>query len=708
MNDNKDFIYKENELLKRIRELDFKFTDKINTLSSSLDFNQNTFKEVTEKISVNMNSMLESIVANKVKLEQLKELDIFKKKTEDTLVTHEIRINNTIDEMNDMEFKYDKMFTDNFIVPGFVGQSCQFRNLSEYISYNISEVSKIKSEKDYIKKTCNELRTKVNDTVKTLLNLSESIVMRCNLYTDKKKEEFKLLLDEKFEPIEELLKKGNIKNHENGNITIIVEKEKESNKNPNKEKESDLINKNNINLNELKEELIKIIDNRFVKYNQKNDFETKLLQNMENSQFIHHNIDNQINEINEEIKEIKINILQNNNNQIANIENNIISQLTGKNKFKRHSLNSTPSPRTILSNNDNTKKYTPSNFQLKKSPKNKIKQEKIESDRNIKVKSFNNYNKGKNDKNKENFIKKNNFTEQKINNKKKTNVENSEKTIEFTDYSKNLDKNLMKSENQEKYIQNIINEKNFMEKNRIGINTNNSKDYSNNTQTNRDVKKLVKKNLFTSNEDSKSDNNVDSILKNYIIKEDLKEKNKQKTALQNLINPKILDTKILSDMEIKKRNKAIKKKAISDFNSIKYDLKLYSNKTNENEQSDQNKLNDCLTPKISRFHNEQHSKCHVISLRLKKPQNFYEENVNGACVIANKKLMNKHIVKNNDLPSSFESLFNVNISSKKNDKTNYFGKTCSNFYNSKLKKPNINSRNVQTGIKKFVTEIGFK
>ena len=704
MNDKNDFIYKENELLKRIRELDNKFTDKINKLNSSMDKNKNSFKDTTEKISVNIKSMLESIVSNKIKLEKLTELEKFKKKTEDTLITHEIRINNTLDEMNYIQFKYNKVLSENFSLPGIIGQSCQFKNLSEYISFNINEVSKLKAEKDFIKKTCNELRIKVNDTIKTLLTLSDSIVMRCNIYTDKRKEELKRLLEEKLEPINEKIKNGDFKNSKKDNITIVVEKE--STKNIKKEKENMIHSNKNMNI--LKEELLKIIDNKFMKYSQNNDFETKLLQNIENCQFIHQNIGKQIDEINEEIKDIKINILQNNTNKTSYIQNNTIPQQSRKNNVERNSLRSTPSPRVILTNNDNSKKYFPTYGQQNKSRNStgNIKQEKIEIDTKIKVKNLNSCNKEKNDKYRVNLITKNNLDEQNFKNIKTINNENLEKAIEVIDSSKNFDQNFIKSEKQKIYAKNIINEEKPGEKNNTGMNINNSKDYPNKIQTKTKVKELIKKNLFSLKEDSKCDNNFDSLLENCKQNDDLIQKNVQKSTLQNLINPKLLQRKILSDEELKTRNKTTKKKAISDIYSIKYDLKLNIDKNNDNNQSGQNKLNDCLSPKIPKLHKDQSLKCHIISLKLKKLTNFYEEN--GACVIANKKLTNQHIIKNNDLPNSFESLFNVHMSSKKNDKINYFGKTSLNFYKSELMKPNITNRNIKTGIKKFITEAGFK
>ena len=59
------------------------------------------------------------------------------------VVTHDLRIKNNMDEILQMKLKYDRIISDNLYVSGFIGPTCQFKNLSEYLFYNISEFSKV-------------------------------------------------------------------------------------------------------------------------------------------------------------------------------------------------------------------------------------------------------------------------------------------------------------------------------------------------------------------------------------------------------------------------------------------------------------------------------------------------------------------------------------------------------------------------------------
>ena len=99
-----------NEFLKEIKKLkndtEKQFKDqntKTNTSLIELETKLNTIKEQNTKL-------IDSYAEILVKLEKFKELDIFKKKIEDKIITHEIRINNIMKDLNDSKFKYDKIF----------------------------------------------------------------------------------------------------------------------------------------------------------------------------------------------------------------------------------------------------------------------------------------------------------------------------------------------------------------------------------------------------------------------------------------------------------------------------------------------------------------------------------------------------------------------------------------------------------------------
>ena len=175
-----------NEFLKEIKKLkndtEKQFKDqntKTNTSLIELETKLNTIKEQNTKL-------IDSYAEILVKLEKFKELDIFKKRIEDKIITHEIRINNTMKDLNDSKFKYDKIFIDNLLVPGFIGPKSQFKTMGDYIHDNILTVSGLNTIKDQMKKDIKEIKLRLENMTKEILTIVNSASQRCNDYSDNK------------------------------------------------------------------------------------------------------------------------------------------------------------------------------------------------------------------------------------------------------------------------------------------------------------------------------------------------------------------------------------------------------------------------------------------------------------------------------------------------------------------------------------------
>ena len=195
-------LFKE-ELLGNIHDLENKLNERINNI-------ENKIITDLDKFSNNMNSFLEknkdmvlSVVSQKLKLEKITELETFKKKVDDMLITHGIRIKNNLDDISKMKVKYDKIVSENLYVPGFIGNNCQYRNLSDYLFYNIGEVSRMKMEKDQLKKDIKDLKGKSEGLMKNMISLNDKSVQLCNKYTDNKQKDFQRLLDSALKEITE-------------------------------------------------------------------------------------------------------------------------------------------------------------------------------------------------------------------------------------------------------------------------------------------------------------------------------------------------------------------------------------------------------------------------------------------------------------------------------------------------------------------------
>lgn len=140
---NKEMNTFKEEILSYLRERDSHFIEKINTLKLITDINAKKIEEFSEKFENNYNSILTKQIELGTKLEKIKSYDSFMNKVNDKLISQEIRLNNIKDDLNKTCQKYDKIYLDNLIVPGFVGQGAKFSNCKLFFSYVIKELDKL-------------------------------------------------------------------------------------------------------------------------------------------------------------------------------------------------------------------------------------------------------------------------------------------------------------------------------------------------------------------------------------------------------------------------------------------------------------------------------------------------------------------------------------------------------------------------------------
>ena len=200
---NKEILELKDIFFKEIREVEKSFKKNIAEISSSSD-EKNKQNEEKINLSIQKNEQLyDKMLLEKSNLEKIGQLDITYKKINDMLISHEIKINEILNSNKRLNSNYDRIISDNLKVPGFVGPSCIYKNLSEYIQHNIKEVEKIKIEKEIEKKIVEDMKYKIDGLIKTILNLVDSSVLRCNKYADNKQKYLEDILNNKLVEINE-------------------------------------------------------------------------------------------------------------------------------------------------------------------------------------------------------------------------------------------------------------------------------------------------------------------------------------------------------------------------------------------------------------------------------------------------------------------------------------------------------------------------
>ena len=201
-NNNKEIFTKE-DFLKEINDFEEKWMKMLDVKEFELKKEMTDIKENSTDILQKSKILLEKYSTEKLRDSRISELEAFKNKVNDMLLTHEIRINNNIKDIANFSSKYDKIISENFLVPGFVGPSCQYKTLSEYIIFNINEVSKIKAEKDTVKRDQKESRSKMDSFMKQMLVLNESTMVQSREYVNGKQKDIISVIDGKLKPLDD-------------------------------------------------------------------------------------------------------------------------------------------------------------------------------------------------------------------------------------------------------------------------------------------------------------------------------------------------------------------------------------------------------------------------------------------------------------------------------------------------------------------------
>ena len=186
-----DYMEFKDEIMKRIRLLENKFTSEFNAKFSAICSN---FEKIELKIAVitqNNSTLIEQLTKQNYYYEKFSEFYDFKSKAENDLVMHEIKIKNILQDIGKLKIRYDRIINENLIVPGYVGPGSQHKNLAEYIIYQISEFQKIRNDTE-------QTKNKVDNSSKIAMGVLNNSLAQFQRYTDEKNKDTQFMLERKY------------------------------------------------------------------------------------------------------------------------------------------------------------------------------------------------------------------------------------------------------------------------------------------------------------------------------------------------------------------------------------------------------------------------------------------------------------------------------------------------------------------------------
>ena len=178
----KEDIMKKFHILESNLKLEYnsKFT-KINSNLEEIELKINT-------LSHNNNSLLDLISKQNINLEKINKLENLGNKADQTLLTQEIQIKNIFEEISKIKNDIYKIVSENLIIPGTVGPGSVYKNLTEYLIYQMDEFNKLRNSIVQNKK-------KVDDWEKTAINIISNALFKFQTHYNNKHRQTHILIE---------------------------------------------------------------------------------------------------------------------------------------------------------------------------------------------------------------------------------------------------------------------------------------------------------------------------------------------------------------------------------------------------------------------------------------------------------------------------------------------------------------------------------
>ena len=382
-----DFIFFKNEVLKDMKSIENKMNDKISSSSSGI---KNSISKLEEKLE-NLKKRLDEIIKNpdsNNKIEQINNrIDKFKSKFEERILVNSTKISSLEREINNVSFKYDRIFLNNISSPGLIGDGCPYPTMKSFLVYVNNKIKEMNSSKE---KFFNDFKSYENWVKLALDKFREENIgykNETNEFLMKELNEYDKRSFEKMNIVEEKLNSIKI---ENGNYNHNLNKKWEE-----LEEKLNLFNNINDNIintyNNVRKEYIQIKNkfNDLSKYfktmkltangnnralfdemSKKASISKKQILNIENSKYsnilpaissledvpkllINRNSENSIQKFNIEIKENKL--IKKDSFKIENID---LSNMNVENNVIRNNLKQNFNRNKILKSSDNIKIFS--------------------------------------------------------------------------------------------------------------------------------------------------------------------------------------------------------------------------------------------------------------------------------------------------------------------------------------------------------------
>ena len=197
--ENKDLNMFKEDILNYLKERDIITFNLIRIYQDKIETTEKNYLELTKRISNNYSDILSSQAKINNRLDKLNSYETFSSKTNDQLISHEIRINNLREEYNKSVQKYDKIYLDNLELPGYIGKYSKYKNCQVFFDEVIKEINKLNSYKEKNTLDLKAYKEKLELIIKTFNTLvdnnNKSHIKYINEMNEKNNKDCKNMID---------------------------------------------------------------------------------------------------------------------------------------------------------------------------------------------------------------------------------------------------------------------------------------------------------------------------------------------------------------------------------------------------------------------------------------------------------------------------------------------------------------------------------
>ncbi len=188
-------IYEKEDFLQEIRIIREYCKDQIMKLSTLIKEINIKIEHKIETMQSNQKQLIELYVDSKLKNEIISDYPVFKSKTNEDFYNHQIKIEEIRKDIDNITYKYDKIYIDNFKFPGLVGdKESRFKNFKEYVFFLIDSIDNLKSSKIYQDNLMKQLESKFNENIKYFVKQIQNSEKICKQYTDNQKKKIENII----------------------------------------------------------------------------------------------------------------------------------------------------------------------------------------------------------------------------------------------------------------------------------------------------------------------------------------------------------------------------------------------------------------------------------------------------------------------------------------------------------------------------------